>query len=208
MLPKPSIVLLVPHMRSTIRPFNSPPTVEYPPFLLPKGPLDIEIGCGVGLHPIQYHGQYPERTLVAIEHTREKFEKFERRFINHGSPKNLMPIHANGISWVSQQLPHDSVDRFYFLYPNPNPKPGDLNKRWYAMPFMHKVMEILKPGGEIILATNEKFYRDEAMEYFLEEWGLKLKEEKELTKGFAHRTHFEKKYLERGETCYNLIFIN
>lgn len=191
-----------------IRSFTPPPTEDYPAFTTPKGPLDIEIGCGVGLHPIQYQGKNPNRTLVAIEHTKEKFEKFFRRFENHDSPKNLIPIHANGISWTAQQLAENTVDRFYFLYPNPNPKPGDLNKRWYAMPFMHKVLEILKPEGELILATNEKFYRDEAIDYFINVWNLKLKEETLLDKDYPHRTHFEKKYLERGQTCYNLVFIN
>lgn len=191
-----------------IRSFTPPPQEDYQAFELPSGVLDVEIGCGVGLHPIQYQKQNPKRNLVAIEHTREKFEKFERRFKNHGSPKNLFPVHANGISWVSQQLPENSVDRFFFLYPNPNPKPGGLNKRWHAMPFMHKVLEVLKPGGELTLATNEKFYRDEALEYFLEFWGLKLKEETTLEKDFPHRTHFEKKYLERDEHCYNLVFTN
>jgi tRNA (guanine-N7-)-methyltransferase len=193
---------------NTIRPFTPPPPVEYSPFVYPEGPLDIEIGCGVGLHPIQFSQKHPDRTLVAIEHTCEKFEKFQRRFENHGSPKNIIPIHANGISWVAQQLKENSVDNFYFLYPNPNPKPGDQNKRWHAMPFMHKVLEVLKPGGKITLATNESFYRDEALDYFLHTWMLKLESEEILSKDFPHRTHFEKKYLERNETCYNLVFSN
>lgn len=182
--------------------------MEYPPFIIPEGPLDVEIGCGVGLHPIQYFQKNPKRTLVAIEHTKDKFEKFQRRFVNHGSPSNLIPIHANGISWVSQQLQKDTVDKFYFLYPNPNPKPGDQNKRWHAMPFIHKVLEVLKPNGKIILATNEEFYRNEAIEFFTKTWKLKLENEERLLKGFAHRTHFEKKYLERGETCFDLVFSN
>ena len=188
----------------SIRPFTPPPLVDYPNFVVPEV-LDVEIGCGVGLHPIQHHLKNPHRFLVALEHTREKFNKFHRRFVSHASPENLLPVHANGISWVSQQLPNESVDRFYFLYPNPNPKPGDLNKRWYAMPFMHKVLEVLKPHGEIILATNEKFYHDEAIEYFKEVWKLIIKEDKVLEKDFAFRTHFEKKYLDRGEDCYNLV---
>ena len=191
-----------------IRPFTAPPAQDYANFIVPKLPLDIEIGCGVGLHPILFNKAQPNRCLVALEHTKEKFDKFYRRYLNHGSPSNLIPIHANGISWVSQQLPENSVDHFYFLYPNPNPKPGDLNKRWYAMPFMEKVLEVLKPGGKITLATNELFYKDEALNYFLNHWKLNLEEEKKLPSDFKHRTHFEKKYLERGEDCFNLVFSN
>ncbi len=189
-----------------IRPFTAPPKQDYVNFVVPKLPLDIEIGCGVGLHPILYQGQHPERCLVALEHTKEKFDKFYRRFINHGSPENLIPVHANGISWVSQQLPNESVDQFFFLYPNPNPKPGDLNKRWYAMPFMQRVLEVLKKDGKITLATNEGFYKDEALDYFINHWKLKLVEKIHLDSSFKPRTHFEKKYLARGEACFNLVF--
>jgi tRNA (guanine-N7-)-methyltransferase len=191
-----------------IRPFTMPPKQDYADFIVPDLPLDIEIGCGVGLHPIIYQAKHPKRCLVALEHTKEKFDKFYRRFINHDSPSNLLPIHANGISWVSQQLPKNSVDQFFFLYPNPNPKPGDLNKRWYAMPFMEKVLEVLKPGGKLTLATNEKFYKDEAIDYFINYWKLELIEVLQLSSEFKARTHFEKKYLERGEACFNLVFSN
>jgi len=178
------------------------------PFELPKLPLDIEIGCGVGLHPIRYSIQNPDRFLVAIEHTREKFDKFWRRYINHGSAKNLLPIHANAISWVTHILPEECVDQFIFLYPNPNPKPKHFNKRFHGMPFMEQVIKCLKKGGKIIMATNEKFYADEALEWMTGHWNLKLVENKEYGKlpSEPARTHFEKKYLERGETCYNLIF--
>ena len=59
----------------SIRSFTPPPEVDYANFVVPKGALDIEIGCGVGLHPIQYQAKNLERTLVAIEHTKEKYER-------------------------------------------------------------------------------------------------------------------------------------
>ena len=62
-----------------------------------------------------------------------------------------------------------------FLYPNPNPKSSDLNKRFHAMPFMGFVKDCLKPDGEILFATNEKFYRDEAIEFMTREWELQTK---------------------------------
>lgn len=189
-----------------IRPFTVPASIEYEKFDLPNGPLDLEIGCGVGLHPIQYQKENKGRTLIAIEHTKEKFDKFFRRFINHDSPENLLPIHANAISWVAYQLPKDSIDKIFLLYPNPNPKARDFGKRWHGMPFMNRLLETLKFDGELTLATNEKFYRDEALEYFVKVWGLKLKKENLLLRGDLYRTHFEKKYLERDEVCYNLVF--
>lgn len=185
------------------------PSPKESPFNLPSIPLDIEIGCGVGLHPIQYATKNPDRYLVAIEHTREKFDKFERRFKKHGSPENLLPVHENGISWVTHLVPKGSVSRFFFLFPNPNPKPSQQNKRFHAMPFMEKVIESLTSNGTIHIATNEKFYADECLDFMVNTWKLECIQNKLIEGEPSHlgRTHFERKYLERGQIIYDQIFI-
>ncbi|CBW25985.1 putative tRNA (guanine-N(7)-)-methyltransferase [Halobacteriovorax marinus SJ] len=194
----------------SMRKFNPQniPTPKFGEFNLPNMPLDIEIGCGVGLHPIQYSMANPDRYLVAIEHTTEKFEKFKRRFEKHGCPKNLLPVHENGISWVAHLLEKESVDRFFFLFPNPNPKPSQQNKRFHAMPFMEKVIECLKLDGTVHMATNESFYAEECLDFMTNVWKLKCVEHRMITKddNFIGRTHFERKYLERGQEIHDFIF--
>lgn len=192
----------------SVRPFDKDAVPKLYPlaesesqFLKQANVLDIEIGCGVGWHPISYAQLHPNRCLVAIEHTAEKFSKFESRFKRHELP-NLLPIHANAISWITTHISQLSVDRFLLLYPNPNPK--DRARRWFCMPFMHHLLGRLKVGGEIIIASNEDFYIREVEEYATKVWSLLLKEKKNISIG---RTHFEKKYLERGETCVELTFI-
>ncbi len=178
--------------------------------LHPYQKLVVEIGCGVGLHPLQYALNHPDHFMIAFEHTREKFEKFERRIQNHKHLPNLMAIHGNAISWICHGIKNASLDAVYLLYPNPNPKPSDLNKRWHAMPFMSEILRVLKDQGELIIATNEKVYALEALEWMTNEWKCQLIEQRELsmdlTPEWKARTHFEKKYLARGETCFNLRF--
>lgn len=190
------------------KPENLPKPRNPSEFLLPSGPLDLEIGAGTGMFALTYAQAHPDRHLIAIEHTNEKFRKFQRQIAEQGPFRNLTAIQANGISWVTQQLPAQSVERLYLLYPNPNPKPKHQNKRWHAMPFMAKLIEVLKPGGEILLVTNEKFYFDEAREFFGQTWKLIEREALIFDQGSsppeAPRTLFEKKYLERGELCYQL----
>ena len=191
------------------RPFRIervPPPANSSDFDRAQEPLDVEIGCGVGLHPIQYAKAHPDRYLVAIEQTREKFEKFQRRFDHHNLP-NLLPVHANAISWISHCLQDQSVDNFFFLYPNPNPKGTDFNKRWHAMPFMENVIHCLKPTGRIHLATNIEDYAVEAKANFEQVWHLEtLRYERIHAGDIVPRTHFEKKYLARGQTCFDMIF--
>jgi len=165
--------------------------------------LDIEIGCGVGFHPLDYAKNNPNRLLVAIEKTKEKFDKFLGRIQKHPHIKNLVPVHSNAVWWITHYAEPRSVDRYFILYPNPYPK--DPQKRFFSMPFMKYLIETLKVGGTITLATNEKFYFDESLENAKNIFDLDVLEANSFTEIEKPRTHFEKKYLERGETCYNLI---
>jgi tRNA (guanine-N7-)-methyltransferase len=174
-----------------------------------KSEIDLEIGCGVGLHPIRYSMENPERFLIALEHTQMRFEAFSKRYESHNSPSNLLPVQANAIHWITHFVPQSSISRIFLLYPNPYPKKKHLNQRWYAMSFMERLISVLKPGGELTLASNLQDYADGAKVSFENTWGLRTIEKRELTKkdlesGYRPRTHFEKKYLLRGDNCWNL----
>lgn len=167
----------------------------------PPHKFDLEIGCGVGLHPLQYALANPQRTLVAIERTAEKFAKFQRRYSNHGSPANLIPIHDDAIHWVTHRVSEQSLNRVFILYPNP--EPGNKNQRLAFMPFVDFLHSRLTEEGELIVATNIAAYAQECREY-LPARGFRLLLDE--TAKLPGRTHFEHKYLQRGESCFNLVF--
>ena len=197
----------------TVRGFRAdkvlPPRGSYS-FLAEDHPiLDVEIGCGVGFHPLKYSAANPERFLVAIEHSSERFAKFERRIAHHPVRQNLLAVHEDAEAFFVHYFKPQTLDRILILYPNPYPKKVHLNRRWYGMPFAKYMVDCLKLDGQLTLATNEEFYAQEAIKFFTNYWGLGLVENSQLKaseNSFAPRTHFEKKYLENGQTCFNLIF--
>jgi len=186
------------------------------PIVQPGQRIEIEIGCGVGFHPISFAQQNPKTCFIALEHTKVRFEKFQRRLQNHRSLhpealKNLLTLQANAVSWITHEVPDASIDRYWILYPNPYPKKEHLNRRWHAMPFASKIISTLKSGGELVLATNETFYAEEAVSFWAGFWKLGLTSKTivtpELLKtGYKPMTHFEKKYLQADQTCYQLTF--
>jgi tRNA (guanine-N7-)-methyltransferase len=173
----------------------------------PEKPIDVEIGCGVGFHPLRYARRNPERQLVAFEKTREKFAKFLGRLQNHEPLPNLIPVHGDAIAWITHGFAPESVDRYFLLYPNPYPKESQRNLRFHAMPFFSYLRATLKRGGTITMATNEEFLMREARATMREAWGLTLVECRELDRDAVPRTHFEKKYLERGDRCWNMVWL-
>lgn len=210
-----------------MRQFN-PQSIPYPDslktqadqvtaFLQSGAPYDLEWGCGVGMHPIQYINNNPTRRLIAVEKSPMRFRKFTDQMKQaqpYSSGQNrLLPVYGHAIS-----LQVHILNAFYppqqcfLMYPNPYLKKTQYNLRWHRMPFMGYFLDFCQPGFRFVLATNTPEYFEDAMQWYEREWGLiqssqshfdlaQFCEEKRV-----FRTHFEKKYLERGQLCYEAIF--
>lgn len=195
----------------SVRPFDIKNTPQAPqvkdPINIPWGtlPVDLELGCGTGMHSINYAKENPKRHLIAIEQTQNKFKQLQTT-LQKNPLTNLTPIRANAIHWVPFAVPDASIDRCFILYPNPYPKKKHENLRWHYMPFMHNLIQKLKPNGEIIVATNMDWLIQESTSQITQFWGLKLNQQFQLSSDFNPRTLFEKKYLERGEACHQAIY--
>jgi tRNA (guanine-N7-)-methyltransferase len=168
--------------------------------------VDLEIGSGVGRFAIDRAQKFNGRALIAIEKTIERFGKFKNRVAHHVSMPNLFPVHAEAASFITHCIPPDSLDAIYILYPNPYPKAKHHNLRWHNRAFTGFLLERLHSGGTLTLATNIEDYREEAAARFADTWHLQTMEDKPISPQTQPRTHFERKYLLRGETCWQLVF--
>ncbi|MBC7750619.1 MAG: SAM-dependent methyltransferase [Candidatus Saccharibacteria bacterium] len=159
----------------------------------------LEIGAGVGLHALTFARENPEKQIFAIERTAEKFQKFQCSHLSDSSP-NLTPIHADAIPWVVHALPPESLQQVFILYPNPEPK--NPAQRWFNMPFMQFLVSRMQPNATLTLASNIVEYLDEAERQLIHVWQLPYVRSNVTTE---RRTHFEIKYMARGEACGNII---
>ena len=167
---------------------------------LPNVPLCLEIGAGKGKHALLFSGQHPEFHLVAIERTKEKFVAMQKQHALEGQD-NLTPIHADAIPWIVHGLYPKQVQHAFILYPNP--EPHNATQRWLNMPFFEFLLSRLADNGTMTLASNIPEYIDEAEQQLQQIW--KLPYEKQVIAADSARTHFEIKYLERGELCQQLV---
>ena len=182
----------------------SPPQHFMPPKPDPR-PLFIEIGAGKGKHALNFAEANPNARLIAIERTRNKFDALTKALEGHRSDghklDNLTAVHADAISYVVHALPPSSVAGCFILYPNP--EPHNKNQRFCRMPFFEFLLSRLQVGANITIASNVTSYLDEATACLTDIWQLPFVRHQVAT--HSTRTHFEIKYLARGEPCEELI---
>ena len=163
-------------------------------------PVCVEVGAGKGKHALLFSKNNPDTQLIAIERTREKFLAMQKQHAVEGQT-NLQTVHADALPWIVHALYPQQVEQFFILYPNP--EPHNPAQRWVNMPFFEFLLSRLKTGGTITLASNIPAYIEEAETQVQELWNLPFV--KEVIAADSARTHFEIKYLERGELCQQLI---
>lgn len=164
-----------------------------------KTPLILEIGAGKGKHALSFTIQNPDKHLIAIERTRTKFEAFAKLNSIQNSA-NLDAVHADAIAWIVHAIAPNSVTKIFILYPNP--EQHNPNQQWLNMPFFEFLLSRLQAGGEIVLVTNIEAYMNNAEQQANEVWCLP--NDRSQVPISSQRTHFEVKYLARGEVCWEL----
>lgn len=167
---------------------------------IPNTPICLEIGAGKGKHAMLFCQDNPDKTLYAIERTAEKCHAFLKSAQLAHLP-NLHPIHADAIAWTAFAVHPKQIQTCFILYPNPEPK--NKNQRFLNMPFFEFLLSRLQDDGQIIIASNIADYIDEAEQLLTDIWCLPY--QKVTIDPSSARTHFEVKYLSRGELCQELI---
>lgn len=172
-------------------------------------PIAVEVGCGAGYHPLAFVRENSGVRILAFERTTEKFEKANLRHKTHMAKSSeyerCLIIHGDATHLWSDLFKPLSLDALYFLYPNPYPKKQHANRRLAGMPFFTTAIESLKTGGRLVFATNEKTYYEELKLRVTTIHELKVVTAGEVKRDRKPRSHFEKKYLERGEICYEIV---
>lgn len=165
-------------------------------------PVEMEIGCGTGDWLIQVAAQDLGTQYLAVERSHERSGKLLRRAA-HACLSNLSAVQADAVWLCHFHVPASSIDALYFHFPNPYPKRGQANLRFFSGPAFHVFDRVLKPGGKIVVASNIAEYINEAGLFLREIWGYAVTQRiRDAT--LPPRTAFEKKYQGRSETVFEL----
>jgi tRNA (guanine-N7-)-methyltransferase len=160
--------------------------------------LELEIGAGQGQHCLAQAQAHPDRLVIGVERTRNKYLQFKKLIEKNPTP-NLIAVNADIVPWIVFLDKKILFKKIWILYPNPEIK--SKNRRWVRSSFFPELLKRLKPNSEIEFATNLLEYAMEIEDKSLEHW--KLISKINIYNGPA-RSQFEKKYLEREQTCYQV----
>ncbi len=166
-----------------------------------------DVGCGFGRFLIEESAKHPDRGYLGIDKGSLRGGKMLTRFeaIGHA---NLFGIHTNAIPFLAA-MPNAVLDVLTLFYPNPWWPSKHRRKRWSYHPLLPKLIALLKPGGTILLTSNEGFY--------LSEWTYALSHHPEIAgrltptysgeiRARVGRTHFEAKFMAEGTPCGEVVF--
>jgi tRNA (guanine-N7-)-methyltransferase len=120
-------------------------------------PCTLEIGFGNGEHLIARAVAEPERDFIGIEVHRSGVGQLLLAIQEHGVA-NLRILCHDAIEVMGQQLAQGSVDQVQLLFPDPWPKTRHHKRRIVQPEFLELVARVLRPGGELHMATDVSQY--------------------------------------------------
>ncbi len=136
--------------------------VKAPEDLSPKTPLHMEIGCGKGAFIAETARRNPSVQYLAVEKVSSvlvlAMEKAERSELS-----NVQFFSGDIMRLTDFPLAH-KVERIYLNFSDPWPRTKHAKRRLTAPSFLEFYKQLLVPGGEIIMKTDNVNLFDYSLE--------------------------------------------
>lgn len=174
-----------------------------------QGSVHIEIGSGKGTFLFQQARMYPDVDFLGIEWASKYYRHAVDRLGRWGLT-NVRIIRADAAAFLRDHVPTDSVAGFHIYFPDPWPKKRHHKRRFVQKDNVAMLIERLKPGGTIQLATDHEGYFEQMQEVTsafrreLEE--IAFVRPAGATEGERTGTNYERKYIRDRRTIRVLAF--
>ncbi len=173
-----------------------------------RAPRIVEIGFGNGDHLAALAAADPERDYLGIE--------VHRPGVGHlllladaNDSTNVRAICHDAVDVLQYQLPVESVDEIYVLFPDPWHKKRHHKRRLIQPAFVSLVASRLRPGGVLHLATDWQPYAEQMLEVLRADAALEnLSPTGDWMPRPAYRaaTRFERRGARLGHGVWDLAF--
>jgi tRNA (guanine-N7-)-methyltransferase len=136
---------------------------------LPEGPFDpvatfgrvapvvLEIGCGHGHAAIAYAAAHPEHDLVAMDVHSPGLARMLADADTAGVP-NLRIEQGDAVVFLEERVGPATFDAIHLFFPDPWRKKKHTKRRFVSPTNLDLLGRVLKPGGHVLIATDQDFY--------------------------------------------------
>lgn len=142
---------------------------------LPDGPFDaatafgrsapvvLEIGCGHGHAAIAYAAAFPEHDIVAMDVHTPGLARMLADADEAGVP-NLRVEIGDAVLFLEDRVAPATFDAVHLFFPDPWRKKKHTKRRFVSRSNLDELARVLKPGGHVLVATDQDFYAEHALE--------------------------------------------
>ncbi len=120
-------------------------------------PLEVDIGCGEGAFILARAKAHPERNFLGIERLIGRVSKVCRAAAREGLT-NVRVLRLESAYVMKNILPFASVEMAHVAFPDPWPKRHHQPRRLIQDDFLKDLREVIAPGGELRLKTDDLPY--------------------------------------------------
>lgn len=131
---------------------------------LPKSPLWLEIGYGMGHHVLHLARTHPDKSILGGEPFLNGTAKAVRGIVDEGFTN--LRLFRGDVRELLAEFPDEVLDRVYILFPDPWPKARHNKRRLIRTAFIEELHRVIKPEGELIFASDIPHYVDWALTRF------------------------------------------
>lgn len=119
----------------------------------------LEIGPGRGDFLLSLAESLPDKQVVAIEMGKWRYSKLIPRIEKQGIT-NITLANGNAGIIVPRLIPDAVFEKVYILFPDPWPKRRHIPHRLLSVSFIAEIARIMKPDGNLYLATDFQPYAE------------------------------------------------
>ena len=173
-----------------------------------RNPLNLEIGFGVGNFIIEMGIREPNENFIGIDFYHKGIRKVITRIAKY-EICNARIVYGDAKEKLPLLFAPEELNRIYINFPDPWPKKRHHKRRLIKPDFIKVLVEKLKFGGEIHIATDHEDYAMEILDFFEKDRLLKNKNGLGtflFRKEGIPKSKYEKKFISAGERIFYLEY--